>query len=107
MKLKDLELSKVSFPKKAERVNYFEAAVIYILTEGKTDFYYSDNNKESMLDSPKIKAIIKSVVPGHNSVLLNLEILSNVNQHIIEDDNLTLNQKIEKISKSIKRYVII
>lgn len=107
MKLEKLNLTVVTFPKKADRLEYFKAAVLYILTDGDVSFEYAKENEMSTLDDGNVKAIIKEAVPGHNSTLLNLEIMSNVNKHIIKDETLSLDEKIARISRSIKKYVLI
>lgn len=106
MKIEKLNLKEVTIPKKSDRLEYFKAAVLYVLTNGDITFQYAKDKEVSILDDDNVKAIIKEAVPGHNSVLLNLEIMSNVNKHIIEDENLSLDEKVVRVSKSIKKYVI-
>lgn len=98
-------IKETLFPRKANRVDYFKAAVLYIISEDKPKFVECEKRKDSHLEDAKTNAIIKSAVPGYNSTLMRLEIESNINQHIIEDTTLDLNQKIMKIADSIRRYV--
>ncbi len=98
-------IKEVLFPKKATRIDYFKAAVYRIITPGRIVFIECDR-QQATLDDPKLKAVIKNAVPGYNSTLLKLEIESNVNQHIIEDSSLSIEEKVERISDSIKKYVI-
>lgn len=102
---KKISIKEVSFPKKADRVDYFKAAVLYIISDFKPVFIECDDRSRSELESAKTKAVIKSAVPGFNSTLMRLEILTNVNQYIIDDESLDLNQKITKIADSIRKYV--
>ncbi len=96
---------EIFFPKKATRIDYFKAAVYRIITPGRIIFTECDR-QQATLDNPKLKAIIKKAVPGCRSAILRLEIESNVRQHIIEDENLSIERKIELISNSIRKYVI-
>lgn len=107
MAAKKIVIKEVLFPKKADRVDFFKAAVLYILSDSnpKPVFVECERREESELENPKVKAVIKAAVPGYNSTLMRLEIESNINQHIIDEDSLELNQKIEKIADSIRRYV--
>lgn len=107
MATKKIVIKQILFPKKADRVDFFKAAVFYILADSnaKPIFIECEKREESELEDPKVKAIIKAAVPGYNSTLMRLEIESNVNQYIIDDNSLDLNQKIEKIADSIRRYV--
>lgn len=98
-------IKETLFPKKANRVDYFKAAVFYIISENKPVFIECEKRNDSHLEDAKINAIIKASVPGYNSTLMRLEIESNINQHIIDDKSLDLNQKIMKIADSIRRYV--
>ena len=98
-------VKEVLFPKKATRIDYFKAAVYRIITPGKIIFTECDR-RNATLDDPKLKAIIKKSVPGYNSALLRLEIESNVNQHILDDTSLSVEKKIERISNSIRKYVV-
>ena len=107
MATKKIVIKQILFPKKVDRVDFFKAAVFYILADSnaKPIFIECEKREESELEDPKVKAIIKAAVPGYNSTLMRLEIESNVNQYIIDDNSLDLNQKIEKIADSIRRYV--
>lgn len=105
MATKKIIIKEVLFPKKATRVDFFKAAVFYIISDVKPVFVECEKREESELENPKLKAIIKKAVPGTNSTIMGLEIYSNINEHIINDVNLDLNEKISKIADSIRRYV--
>lgn len=107
MNIKELDLKKVSFPKKAEKIDYFKAAVLYIIKDGALAFYECKDNEESTFDDAMIKSILKQAVPGYNSVLLNMEIMCHVNDSIIENKNLDLRRKISSIADSIEKYVVL
>lgn len=100
-------ISKVLFPKKANRTDYFKAAVLYIISENIPTFEYCEERKKSHLEDAKVKALIKAAVPGYNSTLMHMEIVTNVHMHIIDDATLDLNQKISKIADSIRKYVYV
>lgn len=102
---KEINITKSKFPKKAVKEDYFKAAVLYLVSNTKPIFSLCEKREETDIDDPKIKAIIKAAVPGHNSTLMHIEIMTNVNQHIIDDQSLDLNQKIAKIADSIRKYV--
>lgn len=102
---KKIVIREILFPKKAERVDFFKAAVVYIISDAKPVFIECEKREESQLENAKVKAMIKSAVPGYNSTIMRLTIDCNINQHIIDDERLNLNQKIEKIADSIRRYV--
>lgn len=102
---KKIVVKETLFPKKANKVDYFKAAVYYIISDFKPIFIECDKRNDSDLEDSRINAKIKAAVPGYNSTLLKLEIESNINQYIIDDKLLDLNQKIIKIADSIRRYV--
>lgn len=102
---KKIIVKEILFPRKANRIDYFKAAVYSIISEEKLVFTECEKREESHLEDAKTNAIIKAAVPGYNSTLMRLEIESNINQHIIDDTTLDLNQKIMKIADSIRRYV--
>ena len=101
------EKAKTLFPKKANKVDYFKAAVFYIISNDKPVFIECERRDESHLEDAKLKAIIKQAVPGYNSTIMNLTINCEINEYIIADKNLDLNQKITKIADSIRKYVVI
>jgi len=103
--MRKIVIQEVMFPRKADTVDYFKAAVFYLISDTKPVFTLCESRNESELEDPRIKALIKNAVPGYNSTLMRLEINSNINEHIIKDDSLELNQKIQKISDSIRKYV--
>lgn len=99
-----IKVREVLFPKKASKMDYFKAAVYSIIAPGKLIF--SECDKEvATLDEPKITAIIKNAVPGYNSHLLSLEIESNISQWIIDDETLSIEEKVERIANGIRKYV--
>lgn len=104
MKLKEFNLDRMMFPKNPTNVDFFKAAVFYVLADGKIHFNECDDKE--VFNEPKVKAIMKKAVPGHNSTLLNLEIMCNVNQVVIKDKELSFEEKIQKIATSIRKYVI-
>lgn len=100
-------VKEVLIPKKANKVDYFKAAVYRIITPGKLVFGECEKAEHSTLNDPKITAMIKQAVPGYRSYLLRLEIDSNINQHILDDATLSTQQKVERISEGIRKYVIV
>lgn len=100
-----VNIKRIFFPKNAEREDYFFAAVLYIISETKPLIVECVDKNNSDVNNPKLMSLVKAAVPGINSTLFRIEIINNINQHIIDDKNLDLNQKIAKIAKSIERYV--
>ena len=96
---------EISFPRKANKVDYFKAAVFYIISDSKPVFIECEKREKSHLENAKLNAIIKKAVPGYNSTIMKLAIDYNINEYIIDDENLDLNQKIIKIADSIRKYV--
>ena len=105
MKIEDIKV--VYFPKKPDKMAFFKAAVLYILKEGAIVFKYCNNDSESTLEEPQIKAIIKAAVPGYQSQLLNLEIRCNINDSTINNPNLDIRRKVSIIAESLKKYVTV
>ena len=107
MNVKEFNIEKVYFPRNAERVDYFKAAVLYIIKDGAIRFEECSDEMQSTLEEPQVKAVMKQAVPGNNSTLLNLEIMCNVNDHIIKSEKLDLRRKISTIASSIEKYVVV
>ena len=88
--------------------DYFKLGVLWNLyNEEKPKIRMGKANEELTLKNPIVLDVIKSAVTGESSFLLDLVIRTNINEQIIDNKRLTIEEKIEQISRSIKQFVTV
>lgn len=102
-----MQLKEIVVGKNRRTVDYFKLAVLWNLCESRPVIRVleEDEDGNETLNDPEILQMIRDAVPGQNSYLMDLAIRTNVHEATLDATDLTLDQKVERVAESIKRFM--
>lgn len=102
-----MQLKEIVVGKNRRTVDYFKLAVLWNLCEFRPVIRVleEDEDGNETLNDPEILQMIRDAVPGQNSYLMDLAIRTNVHEATLDATDLTLDQKVERVAESIKRFM--
>lgn len=93
--------------KSMKQTEYYMAAVLYLLSGKTANVKVVGDNEVPTYEIAEYREMIKSAVPGSNSMLMDLAIKSNVSEAVLDDSKKGINEKIHSISERIQKFVVI
>lgn len=103
----NLKIEEILVPYGLSKIDYFKMGVLWNLSgENKPKIRQAKKGESLTLENRDVIKVIAEAVPGQKSYLMDLTIRSNIHECVIDSNEYTLEEKVEKIAKDISPFLV-